>query len=99
MLILIINYKNKIKKAIIKANNAIASVNANPKIAYLNKSSLIEGFLAKDNNKAAKMNPIPIPAPANPEVDKPAPTFCAAVTNIKKKKKEIVIIKEKIRRS
>ena len=80
-------YENKIKNANINANKAIASVKANPKIAYLNKSSLIEGFLAKDNNNAAKMKPIPIPAPANPEVDKPAPNFCAACTNISKKLK------------
>ena len=60
------------------------------KIAYLKRSSLIDGFLAKDNNRAAKMKPIPIPAPANPEVDKPAPNFCAACTNIKKNKTQIM---------
>ena len=36
---------NRIKKTIINANNAIASVSAKPKIAILNISSFIEGFL------------------------------------------------------
>ena len=76
------NYKNKIKKAIIKANNAIASVNANPKIANLNNSSFKLGFLDTPKIKAPKIAPIPTPAPANPTVDNPAPTFCAAVNNI-----------------
>ncbi|HND45968.1 MAG TPA: hypothetical protein PLC61_06160, partial [Chitinophagales bacterium] len=39
-------YTNRIKNAIIKANRAIASVKANPKIAYLNISSFNDGFLA-----------------------------------------------------
>lgn len=38
-------YTNNIKKANIKANKAIASVKAKPKIAILNKSSLRVGFL------------------------------------------------------
>ena len=68
------NYKNKIKKAIIKANNAIASVNANPKIANLNNSSFKLGFLDTPKIKAPKIAPIPTPAPANPTVDNPDPT-------------------------
>lgn len=76
------SYTNKIKNAIIKANKAIASVNANPKIANLNKSSLMFGFLAVAKIKDPKINPIPTPAPASPKVDKPAPSFCAACNNI-----------------
>lgn len=75
-------YKNKIKNAIIKANKAIASVKANPKIASLNKSSFKLGFLAVPIIKAPKITPIPTPAPANPTVDNPAPIFCAAANNI-----------------
>lgn len=77
---------NKIKKAIINANKAIASVNAKPKIANLNNSSLRFGFLETPKIKEAKITPIPTPAPANPEVDSPAPIFCAACNNIQKKK-------------
>lgn len=77
-----IYYKNKIKNAIIKANKAIASVKANPKIASLNKSSFKLGFLAVPIIKAPKITPIPTPAPANPTVDNPAPIFCAAANNI-----------------
>jgi hypothetical protein len=73
---------NNIKKAIIKANNAIASANANPKIAALNKSSLIVGFLAIPLINAANINPIPTPAPAKPNVENPAPNFCALCNNI-----------------
>ncbi len=71
-------YKKRIKKEIISANRAIASVKANPKIAALNKSSFNKGFLAIPEIKAAKIRPIPIPAPARPQVDRPAPIFCAA---------------------
>ena len=38
--------------------------------------------------KDAKIKPIPSPAPARPEVDKPAPIFCAAC-NITKQKREL----------
>jgi hypothetical protein len=51
---------NKIKNAIIKANNAIASDNANPKIAYPNNCCFNDGFLAYPVIKAAKTFPIPI---------------------------------------
>ena len=64
---------NKIKNAIIRENNAIASVNANPKIANLNNSSLKEGFLDIPITKAPNTVPIPTPAPAKPIVAKPAP--------------------------
>ena len=73
---------NKIKKAIINANNAIASVKANPKIANLKRSSFNCGFLEIPVINEAKIKPIPIPAPANPNVDNPAPIFCAACNNI-----------------
>ena len=75
---------NKIKKAIIKAKRAIASVKAKPRIAKRNKSSLTKGFLPLAIIKEAKIKPIPIPAPANPKVDNPAPIFCAACNNIYK---------------
>lgn len=69
---------NRIKKEIISANKAIASVNANPKIAVLNKSSFSNGFLAIPEIREAKIRPMPTPAPARPKVDRPAPIFCAA---------------------
>ena len=80
-LLLFYNAK-RIKKAIIKANKAIASVNAKPKIAILNNSSFREGFLDVPNTKAPKTVPIPIPAPAKPIVAKPAPIHFAACNNI-----------------
>lgn len=67
-----------IKKAIIKANNAIASVKAKPKIAILNNSSFREGLREVPSTKAPKTRPIPIPAPANPMVANPAPKHLAA---------------------
>ena len=73
---------NKIKKAIIKANNAIASVNANPKIAKRNNSSLSLGFLDTANTKDPNTFPIPTPVPANPMVANPAPINFAADNNI-----------------
>lgn len=76
---------NKIKKEIIKANKAMASVSANPKIAVLNKSSFNKGFLAIPEIRDAKIRPIPTPAPARPNVDRPAPIFCAACSNIRTK--------------
>lgn len=70
----IINYNaNKIKKAIINENKAIASVNAKPKIANLKSSCFNPGFLDILNNKAPKTVPIPTPAPARPIVANPAP--------------------------
>ncbi len=76
------SYKaNNSKKAIIKANSAIASVRANPKIAILNNSSFKEGFLEIPITNAPNTVPIPIPAPANPIVAKPAPTYFAACSN------------------
>ena len=54
---------NRIKKEIISANKAIASVNANPKIAVLNKSSFSNGFLAIPEIREAKIRPMPTPAP------------------------------------
>ena len=81
-------YTNKIKNSIIKAKSAIASVNANPKIAKRNMSSFKVGFLEVPRINDPKINPIPIPAPASPEVDNPAPIFCAACNNINKNKKK-----------
>ena len=84
------NYTNKIKNAIIKANRAIASVKANPKIADLNKSSFRFGFLEIPAIRDAKINPIPIPAPASPKVESPAPIFCAACNSIEKRQRRAV---------
>ena len=66
---------NKIKKEIINANKAIASVKAKPKIAVLNRSSFKSGFLEIPEINEAKIRPIPTPAPARPKVDNPAPIF------------------------
>jgi len=49
---------------ITNANNAIASVNAKPKIAILNNSSFNDGFLEVPNANSPKTVPISIPAPA-----------------------------------
>ena len=62
---------NNIKNAIINANKAVASVNANPKIQYLNKSSDKSGFLETAIKNEPKTIPIPVPAPAKPNVDNP----------------------------
>ena len=59
----------------------MASVSAKPKIAVLKSSSLNKGFLEIPVSKDAKIRPIPTPAPANPQVDNPAPIFCAAWSN------------------
>lgn len=51
----------------------MASVNANPRIATLNNSSLNDGFLAIPRTNALNIAPIPIPAPVKPMVANPAP--------------------------
>ena len=79
---LLLTYTNRIRNAIIRANSAMASVRANPRIANLKRSSFRLGFLAVPKIKDPKMNPIPIPAPASPKVDSPAPIFCADCNNI-----------------
>lgn len=61
----------------------MASVKANPKIANLNRSSFRFGFLEIPKINDAKISPIPIPAPARPAVESPAPIFCADCNNIK----------------
>ena len=66
------------KKAIIKANNPVASAKANPKIAYENNCPLNEGFLDTPIINAPKTTPIPTPAPINPVVAKPVPIIFAA---------------------
>lgn len=85
-------YTNKIRNAIINANRAIASVKANPKIADLNKSSFRFGFLEIPTINEAKINPIPIPAPASPKVESPAPIFCAACNSIKNNREELFFL-------
>ena len=67
-----------IRKATNKANKAIASVKANPKIAIRNNSSLRLGFREVPRTKAPNTVPIPTPAPASPIVANPAPTNFAA---------------------
>ena len=72
----------RIKKAIINAKRAIASVNAKPKMANLNNSSFKEGFLEVPSTNAPNTVPIPTPAPAKPIVANPAPINLAACNNI-----------------
>ena len=68
---------NRIRKAIIKANRAMASVRANPRIQILKRSSDRSGFLETPMMNAPKTRPIPAPAPASPVVDSPAPISLA----------------------
>ena len=80
---LFINYNaNNIKNAIIKQNNPIASVNAKPKMVYLNNSCWIEGLRDKANTNEPKTVPTPAPAPPRPMVAAPAPINLQA-SNIK----------------
>ncbi len=65
------NVKNyatyKRRNAIIKANNPVASEEANSRIAKANNCPLRDGFLATPSIKAPKTTPIPTPAPINPK--------------------------------
>lgn len=70
------------RKLIIKANNAIASVNAKPKMAYLNNCSCSCGFLLSPKINDPKTIPIPIPVPVNPIVAIPAPINLPVCNNI-----------------
>ena len=72
----------RIKNAIINEKRAIASVNANPRIAVLNNSSFKEGFREIPITNAPNTVPIPTPAPASPIVAKPAPINLAACNNM-----------------
>lgn len=69
---------NSIRNAIISANNAIASDNANPKIAYENSCCFNDGFLAYPDINDPNTDPIPTPDPATPIVASPAPISFAA---------------------
>jgi hypothetical protein len=60
-------------KAIIKANRAVASEKAKPKIAYENNWFFNEGFRATPTIRHPNTIPIPTPAPARPIVANPAP--------------------------
>lgn len=68
----------KSKKAIIRANNPVASAKAKPSIAYANNCPLNEGFLATPSIRAPKTTPIPTPAPINPVVANPVPIILDA---------------------
>jgi len=77
------NYKpNNIKKAIIKPNKAIASVNAKPKIANTNIWRTMFGLREIPKIKLPKIIPIPIPEPEIEIVDKPAAINLALNSNI-----------------
>ena len=64
---------NKIKNAIIRANSAIASVKANPKIVRRNSLCSNEGLRETPTTKAPNTVPIPAPAPPTAIVAAPAP--------------------------
>ena len=74
---------NKIKNAIIRANKAIASDNAKPKMLYANNCCFNEGFRAYPVISDPNTVPIPIPDPATPIVANPAPINLAASCIIK----------------
>jgi hypothetical protein len=76
----LIDYAYKIKKLIISANNATASDNANPIIAYVNNCCFNDGFLAYPNIKLPNTIPIPAPDPATPTHATPAPMNLLAST-------------------
>jgi hypothetical protein len=72
----------RIKNAIIKANKAIASVKANPKIAYPKRVFVSDGLRATELMKDPNTIPIPAPAPANAIVAHPAPiSFAPSAIN------------------
>lgn len=71
-------YNNK--NDIIKQNNPVASLNANPNIAYVNNVLLIDGLRDVPFINALNTNAIPIPAPNNPIVAIPAPMYLPANT-------------------
>lgn len=73
---------NNNKNTTIRANNAIASVRANPKMAILNNSSFKFGFLEIPKTRDPNTVPIPTPAPASPMVARPAPIYLAACNNM-----------------
>jgi len=56
-----------------RAKSAIASVNANPRIAYPNNVFVRDGLRATELMKDPKTIPIPAPAPASAIVAHPAP--------------------------
>lgn len=69
---------NNIRNTIIRANNAMASVKAKPKMAYPNNCCFRDGFLEYPVIKLPKTVPIPAPVPATPTVATPAPINLAA---------------------
>lgn len=60
------------------AKSPIASDKAKPKIVKENKDERKEGLRAVPLIKALNTNPIPIPAPVNPDDANPAPINLAA---------------------
>jgi len=69
-------------KAITKANNATASVNAKPKISIPKTSFFAAGFLPTAVTNDAKIFQIPTPTPANAITANPAPINFAASISI-----------------
>jgi hypothetical protein len=80
------NYEYNNKKAIMIANNPIASVKAKPNKANCINLPSLDGFLLIANNNPENTIPIPAPAPTTPIVAKPAPIYLALVVKVKKKK-------------
>ena len=66
-------YINKIKNAIIKPNKPTASVKANPKIVYWNKTLRFKKLRAVPITNEPNTIPTPAPAPIKLQVAKPAP--------------------------
>jgi hypothetical protein len=70
------------RNAIISAKRAMASVRANPRIVYRNIVARTDGLRAIPEIRAAKMDPIPTPAPAIAIVARPAAISLAAIISI-----------------
>lgn len=63
----------RIKKVIKRAKSPVASVTANPSIAYVNSCFSWNGFLAIADIREEKIVPTPIPTPRSAIVEIPAP--------------------------
>eukprot|EP01025_Chloroclados_australasicus_P004178 TRINITY_DN10_c0_g1_i13.p1 TRINITY_DN10_c0_g1~~TRINITY_DN10_c0_g1_i13.p1 ORF type:complete len:214 (+),score=2.80 TRINITY_DN10_c0_g1_i13:210-851(+) len=74
---------NKMRNTTIKANNAMASVKAKPRIAYPNNGLVKDGLRATAEIREPNTKPIPTPAPAKAIVAHPAPNTLAASTELR----------------